>query len=195
MAKKKQPAKRGIGRFSTGGLQLKITLDESNPPIWRRVIVPANLTLAGLHLVIQTAMGWNNSHMHQFEIGEVRYTGYDPLDDFDDTGEDDSKISVTKAIRTRKEFLYEYDFGDSWIHTIVVEKKIPVLKKPIVCTGGEMACPPEDCGGLWGYYDKLAAINDKEHPDHEEFAEWLGKFDPEAFDINAVNKSLARLAR
>ena len=195
MAKKKQPAKKGIGKFSSDGFQLKITLDQSNPPIWRRVIVPANLALSDLHIVIQVAMGWTDDHLHQFEIGEVQYAPCTPLGDIDDSGEDESHYRLDEAIGRKKKFRYEYDFGDSWVHTIVVEKKIPVLEKPIVCTGGEMACPLEDSGGLWGYYDQLAAITDKEHPDHEEFAQWMGKFDPEAFDINAVNKSLARLAR
>ncbi len=188
-------AKKGFGRFSTNGFELTITLAQSEPSIWRRVIVPANLTLAGLHIVIQMAMGWNDSHLHEFEIGEVRYTGYHPFEDFDDTGEDDSKISLAKAIGKRKKFLYQYDFGDSWMHTIVVEKVIPVLEKPIVCTDGEMACPPEDCGGLEGYYEQLAILNDKEHPDHAEVAEWMGKFNPKAFNIDAVNRSLARLSR
>ena len=195
MAKKKQPAKKGGGRFSTNGFQLKITLAQSEPSIWRRVIVPANLTLEGLHIVIQTAMGWSDDHLHQFEIGEVRYTGYHPFDDFDDTGEDESQYRLDEAIGNKKKFLYEYDFGDSWLHTIVVEKKIPVLEKPIVCTGGEMACPREDSGGLEGYYEQLAMLNDKTHPDHEAVAEWMGKFNPEAFDINAVNRSLGRLTK
>ena len=127
MARKKEPPKKGAGRFSVDGFQLKITLDQSDPPIWRRVIVPANRTLEGLHIVIQMAMGWNDEHLHQFEIGDVRYTGYNSFDDFDDSGEDDSKYSLGEAIGKKKKFCYEYDFGDSWLHTIVVEKKIPVL--------------------------------------------------------------------
>ena len=197
MAKTKGRAKKGAGEPLADGFQLKITLHESQPPIWRRVIVPVNLTLEGLHIVIQTAMGWSDDHLLQFEIGETRYTGSHPFDDFDDTGEDDSQYRLDEAIGNKKKFRYEYDFGDSWQHTIVVEKRIPNTGQPIkiVCTGGEMCCPLEDSGGLWGYYEKIAILNDKTHPEHEEIAEWLGSFDPELFDINAANKSLARLTR
>ncbi|MDA8375967.1 MAG: plasmid pRiA4b ORF-3 family protein [Planctomycetia bacterium] len=188
--------KKSGGRSSVGGAyQLKITLRGSKPSIWRRVVVPADITLDDLHSVIQRAMGWNNSHLHAFEIDGTTYSGAGPDGylELDMNDQDESDVSLGAVAREKMKFSYTYDFGDDWIHIITVEKFIPreAAPKTIICTGGKMCCPMEDSGGLWGYYEKLGILADKNHPEYEEIAEWIDKdFDPEAFDVNAVNKRL-----
>ena len=178
--------------------QLKITLRDFRPPIWRRVLVPADFTLAKLHWVIQHAMGWTNSHLHHFKVGETYYSLPTPYKDWDELEERDSrKVRLDQiAPRAKMKFMYEYDFGDSWEHDVVVEKILPpdaALKHP-VCLKGKGACPPEDVGGVWGYAEFLEAINDPNHEEHDMYLEWVGgEFDPEAFDLEAVNKALRRI--
>ena len=172
--------------------QLKITLRGSKPPIWRRIQVRSNTTLAKLHDIFQIVMGWNNYHLHQFIIHEVEYGV--PDRDYDMDTEDERKVKLGELIFTEKEkFVYEYDFGDSWEHEILVEKIVPIEKGvhyPI-CLKGKRACPPEDCGGIWGYSEFLEAIEDVNHPEHDDMLEWIGgEFDPEEFDVNSINKRL-----
>lgn len=178
--------------------QLKITLLGSKPPIWRRVQASSDMTLERLHWVLQSAMGWTNSHMHQFRVGKIYYGATYP-DDFDGMPEtrDERKARLCDLVsRPKTKFVYEYDFGDGWEHEIMLEKILtpePGIKYP-VCTEGKRACPPEDCGGIWGYVELLDTIKDPNHPEHEEMLEWLGDdFDPEAFDVEAVNKNLRRI--
>lgn len=178
--------------------QLKITLRGTRPPIWRRVLVPGHFTLGDLHWVIQTAMGWTNSHLHHFKIGETFYSLPNPYSGWDDLKEEDSrKVRLDEvAPRTKMKFIYEYDFGDSWEHEILVEKissPDPKMKSPL-CLKGARACPPEDVGGVWGYANFLQAIKDPKHEEHEEFLEWVGgDFDPEAFDLDETNKLLKKI--
>jgi hypothetical protein len=172
--------------------QLKVTLNGTKPSIWRRLLVPASLTLGDLHYIIQVAMGWTDSHMHEFFVGEKRYGS--PHPDMDDTLDED-RAKLAKLIPGEKfKFRYEYDFGDSWVHTIAVEKILdpdPGKSYP-VCLKGKGACPPEDCGGVWGFNDFLAAIADPDHPEHENLKEWSGgDYDPDAFDLDEVNQMLA----
>jgi hypothetical protein len=173
--------------------QLKITLKGSKPPIWRRVQVASTTTLAKLHRIIQIAMGWEGYHLHQFMIGNVYYGIPDP--DFNDPPTRSEKsVKLAQIIPGAKyRFVYEYDFGDSWLHDIVVEQVLAPesgVRYPR-CLTGKRACPPEDCGGIYGFYDFLAAIQDPEHPEHEEMLEWVGgEYDPAAFDIEAVNLQL-----
>ncbi|MBM4257783.1 MAG: plasmid pRiA4b ORF-3 family protein [Deltaproteobacteria bacterium] len=178
--------------------QLKISLAESAPPIWRRVQVPSVMLLGDLHALIQIAMGWQNSHMHQFRVGK---TCYGPLypDDFDGVTEtkDEDKVTVEEVLpKVKAKLGYEYDFGDGWEHEIVVEKILSPeqgVKYPL-CLDGKRACPPEDCGGIWGYANMLEVIKDPEHPEYEEMEEWLGEeFDPDAFSVEAVNKMLRKV--
>lgn len=178
--------------------QLKITLKHLTPPVWRQVHVPSSMSLEHLHWVIQLAMGWDNSHMHHFKIAKTYYGTCYP-DDFDGTTEtkDERKVTVGEVLtKPKAKIAYEYDFGDSWEHEIVLEKLLPPeqgVKYPL-CLAGKRACPPEDCGGVWGYANMLEVINDQEHPEHEEMLEWLGEeFDPEAFSVDAVNKALRRI--
>lgn len=173
--------------------QLKITLKHSKPPIWRRIIVPANYTLVDLHLVIQTVMEqWDNSHLHEFEINKNYYG--DPS--MSDTTEfDEVKFPLNKVIHKEKDkFAYIYDFGDNWEHEVLVEKIITQERKQYpTCLVGKRACPPEDSGGIWGYEYKLEVIQNPKHPDYKDMLEWMGEdFDSEAFDINAVNEDLKK---
>jgi hypothetical protein len=177
--------------------QLKITLRGSKPPIWRRVQVRSDINLATLHRIIQEAMGWTDSHLHQFRVGETYY-GVPDQDDFGFSETEDEKTAKLNQLlsRPKAKFIYEYDFGDSWEHEVLLEKILPpdpAVHYP-VCIAGKRACPPEDCGGVWGYENFLEAIQNPDHPEHEEFVEWIGgSFDPEAFDIADVNRALRRI--
>lgn len=171
--------------------QLKITLREIKPPIWRRVQVK-DCSLTKLHANVQACMGWTNSHLHAFEIGGEQYGEPDP-DGLMET-EDERKVKLSQVVAGGvKKFGYTYDFGDNWEHVIQVEKTLPAeagVRYPR-CTEGKRACPPDDCGGAWGYGDFLEAIQDPKHERHEEMLEWVGgEFDAEKFDIEAVNEEL-----
>jgi Plasmid pRiA4b ORF-3-like protein len=174
-------------------IQLKITLKGTKPPIWRRVLVKDDTTLAKLHGIIQTAMGWENCHLHSFGINGTEFA--EPIKgERYVTGENSLKYKLKDLlIAPKQKFSYEYDFGDGWNHDIVVEKFLevdPNLKYP-TCIAGKMCCPPEDCGGVWGYSNIVAAMADKNHPERKEYLEWLGaEFDAEAFDMDDVNKHL-----
>jgi len=177
--------------------QIRITLKGSKPTIWRRVLVPGDILLNFLHHVIQVAMGWTNSHLHQFIIGTGAATRFfgSRQDEMEESHIEDASgfTLVGLAPAPRKKLLYEYDFGDSWLHEILVERILPPdpsMRNP-VCTAGENACPPEDCGGIYGYYDLLAVVADPKHPDHEHLIEWLEEdFDPTEFSVDAVNSAL-----
>ena len=175
--------------------QLKITLRYSNPTIWRRLIVPATISLYKLHQGIQVAMGWTDSHLHQFVINGREYGDSSILEDDDVLNERRYKL---KNVVPRKglKFFYEYDFGDGWRHNIVVEEILPNHSgtKYMICLDGQLACPPEDVGGIPGYEEFLEAINDPEHEEHESYLEWIGAdFDPEEFNIDQVNRIFSRM--
>jgi Plasmid pRiA4b ORF-3-like protein len=171
--------------------QLKVTLEDSKPPIWRRLLVPASLNLGDLHQILQVAMGWTDSHLHQFIVGEKTYGMPDPDTDWT---LDEDRVKLAQIVSGEKfRFRYEYDFGDSWLHLILVEKILPAEPgKPYpICVKGKGNCPPEDCGGIWGFYDFVEAMANPKHPEHENLKEWYGDdFDPEAFDIDDVNRIL-----
>ncbi len=177
--------------------QIKISLIGAKPPIWRTVLAPSNLGLAAFHDVIQVAMGWTDSHLHQFIANNVFY-GI-PDDEFGMEIEDESKYKLSQLLKKEKDTLiYEYDFGDSWEHKILLEKVLPFDTKTAlpVCIKGKRACPPEDCGGIWGYEELLQTISDPNHPDHDDMLEWLGgEFDPEEFDLEEINEELAEYGR
>ena len=177
--------------------QIKITLIGAKPPIWRTILVPGNLSLGAFHEVIQVAMGWTDSHLHQFIANNVFYGITD--DDFEMEMEDETKYKLSQLLEKEKEsFIYEYDFGDSWEHKILLEKILPFDNKLVlpVCIKGKRACPPEDCGGIWGYEELLQAIADPKHPEHEDMLEWLGgEFDPEEFDLEEINEDLTEYFR
>ena len=145
--------------------QLKVTLLGTSPPIWRRLLVPADTTLAQLHDVLQAAMGWEDGHMHEFSIGQRRIGRPDPEDRLMGmpSAENERTVRLSGILgRAGSKAIYTYDFGDTWEHSIVLEKRLPDdpnLTHP-VCTDGQLACPPEDCGGIPGFYDLVEALND-----------------------------------
>lgn len=192
-----RPKRRRPASESDLILQFKVALLNIKPAIWRRIQVKDG-TLADLHELIQAAMGWWNYHLHQFEVEGVRY-GPLPEDDFDYglEMEDESSVRLVDLVpksgkRTR--WVYEYDFGDGWRHEILFEGFPPKQKGQNypVCLEGERACPPEDVGGPWGYAEYLDAMADPNHERHEEFVDWRGPFDPEAFDPKKATKEMRR---
>lgn len=175
--------------------QLKITLKDIRPPIWRRVQVRSDATLGHLHWVIQFAMGWTNSHLHSFTIHGVDYGEPMPELGFDELGlRNEQPVKLSKVIAGEGvKFSYLYDFGDSWEHDILVEKVLPAESDASypVCIKAKRACPPEDCGGVWGYQNVLDAIRSADHPEHEEMLEWVGGFfDPEDAELDEINMLL-----
>lgn len=180
--------------------QLKVTLLGTNPPIWRRILVPADLTLAKLHKVLQIAMGWHDEHMHEFRAGQRRFGRPEPQDPFMRMPHVESeRTTLLSAVlgRAGANMTYTYDFGDSWEHSVVLEKRLPEEPPTTysICTDGLLACPPEDCGGIPGYYDLLDALADPRHPRHEELQDWIGEFDPQAFSVDQVNRRLSPARR
>ena len=176
-------------------LQLKVTLRNVRPPIWRRIQVPSSFSLAALHEVLQIVMGWSNSHLHQFDVGGMCFA--DPRFELDT--EDSSKEKLSMIVQECARFSYHYDFGDDWQHDILIEKALalaPGVDYPI-CIAGKRACPPEDCGGPWGYADMLAILKkspSKRNDEDTERLDWLGHdFDPEAFDLDAIDSDLKQL--
>lgn len=173
-------------------LQLKIQLSHTRPAIWRRVVVPDTITLAALHKVIQTAMGWTDSHLHEFEIGGIRYGMPDPDSPFGDEVVPEERARLGKCLGSLKSLRYTYDFGDDWLHSIKVEKSLPSDDLPVPrCTGGANACPPEDVGGPFGYEQFREALADPSHPEHEDMLEWYGDgFDATELDLDEINRRL-----
>jgi len=175
--------------------QLKITLRDIKPPVWRRVQAPGNITLAKLHTLIQVVMGWTDSHLHSFQVGDVLYGVPDPDYEFDVKSSRRVRLAEVAPVEKSK-IRYEYDFGDSWEHDIVVEKVLPPdpnVRLP-VCLTGRRACPPEDVGGVWGYAHFLEIMRNPEDPEHEEMLNWYGaEFDPEAFDAAEITRELQKM--
>jgi len=178
----------------TGSIyQLKVTLKDARPPIWRRIQVIDDTTLAKLHRILQIVMGWSDYHLHDFTIYGARYSEPSP-DDWEPV-KDERRYKLKQLVPGEKsKFVYQYDFGDSWDHEILVEKtglpREPGVKYPR-CLTGKRACPPEDVGGVWGYREFLEAMRDPEHPEHDGYLEWAGsEFDPETFDLEEVNRAL-----
>lgn len=176
--------------------QIKVTL--LGTQVWRRLLVPSDLTLADLHDVLQTAMGWQDDHLHEFEARRHRYGAADTeagpfhMQDRIDEGE----VELHQVFgRIGAKAVYTYDFGDNWQHGIVLEKRMPAERGVAypACTGGEHACPPEDCGGLGGYYNLVEAMKDPKDQRYKEFVGWLGEpYDPRKFAVEEVNRVLQR---
>lgn len=185
----------GPVRRSGTGYQLKVQLrGATKPPVWRRLQVPADIGLDRLHGVIQAAMGWENCHMHMFSDGGSEYG----LPDRELGHRDERKVRLSQLLtRDGDKIGYTYDFGDGWEHDIVLEKILPADAEVTgpVCTAGKGACPPEDCGGVWGYEDLKATLADPDAPEHEEMLDWLGltsgdDFDPKEFSTEEANRRL-----
>ena len=189
------------GKRNAPVYDLKIVLLGSKPAIWRRLQVPGDANLGWLHAVLQVAMGWTNSHLHHFLTREARYT--DPRQNEnmgfgDEPDRDEASATLAQiAPRVGDQFGYEYDFGDSWEHNITVEKILPAAaarETTALCLEGGRACPPEDCGGIWGYAELLKTLKNPKHPEHRTMKEWLGRpLDPETFDVAKTNLWLRKL--
>jgi len=182
-------------------IAFRIELQEISPLIWRRIVVSNQWTFAALHNYLQWVMGWQDSHAHEFRVGErciapdwwIREVG----EDRDATGyQDERRVSiagVARALGVGGEFEYHYDMGDGWVHRIVIEAPPtmwPELDLPMpACTAGENACPPEDVGGPPGYQHFLACISDRSSDEYADMLRWIGGvFDPKAFDLNRLNR-------
>ena len=174
--------------------EIKVELQRIEPPIWRVLRVPSRTSLLRLHRILQRAMGWTNSHLHLFEVDGKLYGETGTEWDFEVM--DSRKITLEKIFsEERASFMYEYDLGDSWRHEITLLGVVDgETEEKLACTAGARACPPEDCGGPMGYFELLIALSDPDHEEHDAMLEWVGgKFDPNAFDVAAIDRALKRL--
>jgi Plasmid pRiA4b ORF-3-like protein len=178
-------------------LQLRIQLNDVDPVVWRQLLVPGKVRLAKLGQMLLAAMGWNNSHLHAFRVGDTSYGMQDDDDDdFPDDEIDEQSVTVLQALHDLQPFTFDYDFGDGWEHDVVIEELIhsDTGLKFAVCLDGERACPPDDVGGPGGYVNFLAAIADPGHEEHADLLEWIGgSFDPAEFDVANANALLQKL--
>ena len=188
-------ARRATANESGSVLQLKLSLrGVSKPPVWRRLLVPADLRLDRLHDVIQTAMGWTDTHLHVFSTALGDYGVPDPELGF----KNERNARLGQLLKQRGDRIrYAYDFGDGWEHDVVLEQRLdPDPEVPIpACLAGKGACPPEDCGGPWGYADLKQTLAEPDHEDHDAMVDWLGldsadEFDPAACDVDEINEVL-----
>lgn len=183
-----RPEKRAGSAFV-----LHVALSEIAPPVWRRLRVAGDLTLRELHHVLQIAMGWTDSHLHEFRIGKLAYGMLDPEEDIGESPRDECDFPLYRVLKKGARAEYVYDFGDDWIHQLRVEEVEPLSPAEFkaTCLAGARACPPEDCGGPYGYASLLEALADPAHERHDETREWVGPhFAPEEFDIRLVNREL-----
>ncbi len=173
--------------------RIKITLNGVKPLVWRRVVLPGAWPLSKVHDAIQLVMGWTDSHLHEFEVGSVRWGRPDP-----GWGTGEVRREATGRLHevvpaVGDKLLYTYDFGDDWRHTLLVEELLPP-QRVATCSAGSGACPPEDCGGLWGYEELVQILADPGHPEHQERLEWVGgPYDPKAFDVADASQALSLL--
>lgn len=176
--------------------QLYIELQDLEPAVWRRIQVPAEMELADLHKVLQVVMGWTNSHLHQFIKTNVFYSPRTEGDEefWDEAmNKDYTGVTIGDLLKEKQDMIdYEYDYGDSWIHTVLLEDILEADDNfNSLCLGGERHCPPEDCGGAWGYVDILNVLKNTKHPEYKHYKAWLGdNFNPDRFELNDINKAL-----
>lgn len=175
-------------------LQFKMTLQEIEPALWRRIQIAEQCSFWDLHVAIQDAMGWKDCHLHHFEVidpdtSEKQLMGIPDEDGFDDNTLPGWDYRVVDYVQKNNQMIYLYDYGDSWYHLIECEglqEKLPDKKYP-VCLAGERACPPEDVGSIPGYYDFVAIMKDKNHEEYPSMKAWFGEgYDPEKFDAKKV---------
>jgi hypothetical protein len=185
--------------------QFKIKLNNiTNPPVWRRVMVPGNFTFHQFHYLIQDAFGWDNYHFYSFSPGG--YTTYPVISDLsmydgeeDEETIDSEEITLAEVFRAEgQKFSYLYDFGDYWLHTITVEKVIDINLAKADCTGGKGACPPEDCGGAPGYQHLKQILADPKHPEHAFMKDWLliepdEEWDAGYFDLEEAQEAVREI--
>ncbi len=179
--------------------ELRVRLVAVKPLVWRRLRVRGDIPLSLLHCVLQTAIGWTNSHLHHFFVGKQRYAelGADSEFEPDESTMDTADVTLQTVCPKKGSALgYEYDFGDSWLHEVVVEKILPPetpMPHWAVLVDGAGTCPPEDCGGPYGFNTFLPAYLDPKHPQHRDMVDWIGEYNPEAFDCAAWNDYLREL--
>ncbi len=204
MLKPKATIMKSNSQVSAPILQVKITLRNTEPPVWRRLLVRDDVNLGLFHAIIQIAMGWTNSHLHMFFVGNKQYS--DPKFGLNESFASDRKVLAEKQLTLREIvssgitiFGYEYDFGDSWHHMITIEQvglDGAGFQGFAICTAGERACPPEDCGAPPGFANLLEVIKNPAHEEYESMMEWLGgEFDPEAFDVQRTTQYLQQIKR
>ncbi len=174
-----------------GVVSLKVTLKGTKPPVWRRLLVPGSMTLGDLSEAILTGMGWIGGHLHAFDVDGRQYGDRATTDDV----ADENRLTLNGVRKSGvKRFRYTYDFGDDWEHIVAIEKteaQVAGRDYP-ACVAGARKCPPEDCGGVWGYAELLEILADPDHPEREERLEWVGgDFDPEEFDVSIADRKLA----
>lgn len=178
--------------------RLHLELEDVTPPVWRKLLVPSNITLADLHAALNEVMGWTNSHLHQFILRDRRFGDVTMPDSEELELEDERKVRLEALIGEGQSIGYEYDFGDGWLHRVEVEKKLEFdarLPYPL-CVGGARACPPEDCGGAGGYEHLLEVLQDEKDEEHDDLVTWVGgHFDPDGFDVNRTNAGLLERCR
>jgi hypothetical protein len=187
MAKTVEPKRSGGKRI----VSLKVTLRGTRPPVWRRLLMLGEMTLADLHQAIQATMGWHDDHLHAFDIGGQQYGDRHTADDV----ANENRLTLNSLLKSGvARFVYTYDFGDNWEHIIVIEKRAPASEVTLypACVGGKRNCPPEDCGGAWGYQHLLDILADPAHPERAEQIEWIGEqFDPDEFAIEIADAVIA----
>jgi hypothetical protein len=180
--------------FWNDAFVIRVTLRQIEPAIWRRIRIPAIYPLDLVHDALQIALGWTNSHLHDFSVGDVRFGIAEVEEEL--LVADERFAPLGAVARAGVAFRYRYDFGDDWNHEAFVEELIDDGGQTLICLGGERACPPEDCGGPPGYAHLVDVLADPKASEHREMRRWVGKkYDPEAFDLAAVNKKLAALGR
>lgn len=175
---------------------LKVSLVGIEPEIWRRFVVPADITLDRLHDVIQIVMGWEDYHLHQFTVSGMRYTEYP---ESPEDGKADGRYRLGNLVKHKGlSFEYIYDFGDNWAHQLLLEEITHAhgpQDEPVRLLAGERACPPEDVGGIGGYAEYCAAMKNRKHPEHREYVQWRGPYDPEMVDLDEKNMELRKYLR
>lgn len=176
-------------------IQIKVTLVGTEPAIWRRIVIPSTISFFDLHHILQISMGWKNSHLFEFQVGDYRIGYID--EEFEDSDELADALVVQADLLLDKEkstSIYVYDFGDHWEHALEVERVEPANDRTLpVCIDGDMNCPPEDCGGIPGFRNILEILNDKKHPEYRETKTWVGRgYDAAKLDLDKINKQLPK---
>ena len=171
---------------------IKVTLLGTSPPVWRRILVPRDITLRQLHRTLQTVMGWTNSHLHQFVLPRQKFS--DAIYRVGTKVVNENRTELGELMGTvGARLLYEYDFGDGWQHELVLEEVLLGDESfQQMCVAGKQCCPPEDCGGPQGFAELLNALGDANHPGHDEACEWLGDYVSESFSSDDINRRLRR---
>jgi len=187
-------APRPRSSSAKAAIQLRISLKEYTPTIWRRLLVPGEVKLSKLHSILQAAMGWEDYHLHVFEIGDRSFAAPDEESDEEEIDED--SVIFSEIVEAPMRFHYRYDFGDDWLHEVVVEsvEPVPLVLKFATCVDGQRACPPEDCGGIGGFERLVEALRRPDPSEPVDYRQWAGHpFDPEEFSMAATNAALQRV--